>query len=953
MLTISKPLSSGQAHNYHRQEFSNSQDNYYTEGERIRGEWQGKLAKQWGLTGEVQEEHFTRLADGHHPFSEESLVRHRAAYEYVNDRGQTTNSMEHRAGWDATFSAPKSVSLTALVGNDEQVREAHRKAVDTALDELERYVQARIGGNHAPETTGKWIAAKFEHDSSRPVDGYAAPQLHTHVVLFNVTERSNGETRALQPQELYRSQQYATAVYRSELALRLKELGYQIEQSPNGAPEIKGYTQEYLDASSPRRRQIQEHLAQEGFGGAEAAEIAAHRTRDAKLEISHEEMQQRHRDLAEQHGNQPDKVVQEAQDRALHIQHTDEEQIAKATEVAVHYAIEKNFEREAVSEERDLMRDALKRGMGDVPFDRIRGQLKNEIDRGGLIEMEQQPGEIRREFTTREMIHLERDTLHVMQQGQNQYPALVRLGLRREIEHDHPHLSNSQRAAVQEILNSRDQITGLEGVAGAGKTTSLTAIREAAEREGYTVQGFAPTSRAAHLLAEAGIDSSTLQHHLARGPNADDEKKHLYVLDESSLASTRQMNQFLHGLHPHDRVLLVGDVRQHEAVEAGRPYHQLQQAGMKTAHLDEIVRQKDPALKEAVEQLSRRAVHEAIQNLDRQGRIQEFSGREERFQEIAREYLQHPQGTLVVSPDNESRRELNLLIHGEMQDQGHVKEEEHPYRVLEPRQELTGADRGWAAQYQADDVLRYSRGSKLVGVGAGEYATVKQIDSEKNLLTVERNDGKQVTYDPRRLQGVSVYREAEREFAEGDRVQFTAPSKELHIANRELGTIVRTTTNGEIAIHTDEGRLLEFHIGQHPHVDYGYAMTSHSGQGQTADRVLVHVDTERSKQLVNTRMAYVAVSRGRYDAQIYTNDKEELAETLSRDSTHRTATDAKHEHAQHSEQKVESASSFSHDAAREHGEAGQGHTATGHQASEGATSQGQAEGAGQGQSVGE
>ncbi len=164
-----------------------------------------------------------------------------------------------------------------------------------------------------------------------------------------------------------------------------------------------------------------------------------------------------------------------------------------------------------------------------------------------------------------------------------------------------------------------------------------------------------------------------------------------------------------------------------------------------------------------------------------------------------------------------------------------------------------------------------------MGVNAGEYATVTNTDAKQNLLTVEREAGQQVTYDPRRLQGVSVYREAEREFAEGDRVQFTAPSKDLHVANRELGTIVRLDERGDIAVHTDSGRLVEFQLKDHPHLDHGYAVTSHSSQGQTADRVLIHADTEESAHLVNSRMAYVAVSRGRYDAQIYTNDKSELA----------------------------------------------------------------------------
>ncbi len=927
MLTISKPLSSAQAHSYHQREFSNSQDNYYTEGDKVRGEWHGRLAAQWGLKGEVQEEHFARLADGQHPLTGESLVRQRAAYEYVNGRGDTVRTMEHRAGWDATFSAPKSVSLTALVGGDERVRDAHREAVHAALDELEKYVQARIGGNHPAETTGKWVAAKFEHDSSRPVDGYAAPQLHTHVVVFNVTKLENGKTRALQPHELYRSQQYATAVYRTELALRLRQLGYQLEQSPHGAPEITGYSQKYLDASSPRRQQIKEHLNQEGFSGAEAAEIAAHRTRAAKIDVSHEEMQRRHQEMATKYGNQPEQVVREAESRPYQKEPRSEEQADRTVREAVRYAVEKNFEREAVTDERELMRDALKRAMGEAPLSRIQQQLHQEVEHGGLIERQSRGG-IGRSFTTDEMIGLERENIRLMRATQDQYPALVSGGTRREIEHEYGYLSSSQHRAVQEVLSGRDQITALEGIAGAGKTTSLSAVRDAAEREGYTVEGFAPTSRAAHKLGEAGILSNTLQHHLAREKQADTGEKHLYVIDESSLASTRQINEFLHRLGEQDRVLLVGDVRQHEAVEAGRPYYQLQQAGMRTAHLDEIVRQKDPALKEAVEQLARGDIHAAIDNLDRQGRVRQIENREERFQAMAQDYARHPQGTLVVSPDNRSRHELNALIHHELQERGHVQPHEQTFRVLEARQELTGADRAWAEQYMPGDVLRYSRGSKVVGVSAGEYATVANTDAKQNLLTVEREDGQHVTYDPRRLQGVSVYREAERDFAEGDRVQFTAPSIELHVANRELGTIVRLDERGDIAIHTDSGRLVEFQLKDHPHLDYGYAVTSHSSQGQTADRVLVHADTEESAHLVNSRMAYVAVSRGRYDAQIYTNDRSELPEHLSRDVSHRTAIEKGQEYESEVGHKI-GPSPVEHDATQHHGVATQslGHTA--------------------------
>ena len=260
MLTISKPLSAVQAQTYHAKEFTAKEQNYWSQQGAALGEWQGHLAQKFGLAGAVSADDFARLSQGQHPQTAEQLVKQRASYEYTDPDGKTVKTMEHRAGWDATFSAPKSVSLTALVGGDGRVWDAHRESVSTALEQLEYYTQARIGGNHPPETTGKFIAAKFEHDTARPVDGYVAPQLHTHAVIFNLTERENGQAGAIQPQSLFASQQFATAIYQSELTYRLKELGYEITVGRSGAPEIKGYTQEYLDASSPRSQQIREYM---------------------------------------------------------------------------------------------------------------------------------------------------------------------------------------------------------------------------------------------------------------------------------------------------------------------------------------------------------------------------------------------------------------------------------------------------------------------------------------------------------------------------------------------------------------------------------------------------------------------------------------------------------------------------------------------------------------------
>ena len=656
------------------------------------------------------------------------------------------------------------------------------------------------------------------------------------------------------------------------------------------APEIQGYSKEYLEASSPRSQQIKQHLAEQGMEGAGAAQIAAHTTRDAKLPHNPEEMHRKHQQMAATFGNQAEQIVAAAKERNQQIEIDSHRRPVQA---AVTFARDRNLERDAVADERALLRDALKRSMGQARFEDVKAHFDERIGAGEFIQTAMKPGAAARSFTTGEMMELERGNIERMQAGQMRHAPLVSEATLQRMGENLTHLSNSQRQAVNEITASRDQITGLQGTAGAGKTTSLAAIREAAEREGYQVKGLAPTSRAAQQLGEAGIEAMTLQRHLTQGEPADDARKRLYFVDESSLASTKQMHDFFKRLKENDRVLLVGDTRQHQGVEAGRPFEQLQDAGMRTARLDEIVRQKDAALKEVVEQLARGEVRQAVENLQAQGRVREILEPQERLHEIARVYAANPESTLVISPDNKSRAEINQLIHRELQSTGQLGED-HRVRVLVSRQEMTGADRQWAARYEPGDVLRYSKGSKAMGIRAGEYMRVEAMDHERNLVSVKRENGELLTYDPRRLQGVTVHKESQREFAEGDRVQFTAPSKHLRVANRELGTIEKLSEDSQMEIRMDSGRNVRLNIAEHPHVDHGYAVTSHSSQGATADRVIVNVDTEQAhEKLINSRLAYVAVSRARYDAQIFTNDAKELGTELSREVSNSAAIQSK------------------------------------------------------------
>jgi conjugative relaxase-like TrwC/TraI family protein len=894
MLNISKPLNSGQAQTYHGKEFTSAEQNYWKQGDTILGEWQGRLAETYGLAGAVDAQHFARLSEGQHPYTEEQLVRHKASVEYSKGDGRTVKPAEHRAGWDATFSAPKSVSLTALVGGDDRVREAHRSAVTTALSELERYTHARVGGNNAPEATGKFIAAKFEHDTARPVDGYAAPQLHTHAVIFNVTERSDGSPRALQERALFDSQQFATAVYQSELTFQLRNLGYQLETGRSGAPEIKGYSPEYLEASSLRSKQIREQLERTGHAGPAAAQIAAHNTRDGKELHTPGEVLAAHRKIAADFGDQADRVVSAARIAALAQPANRVPDPAQRAQQAVSYARDRGFEREAVSDERMLMRDALRRGMGDITYPAIRHSFDQRVAAGEFLAVQAPKHSSGRQFTTPQTIAMERNAVETLQKGQNAVEPIMSADQARSHAIAADHFNQGQRAAVEDILTSRDRVHGFQGLAGTGKTTALASIRDGAERNGYAVQGFAPTSKAAAQLREAGISADTLQGFLARGGGGsagDPQSRHLYMLDESSLASTRQMRDFLDRIGPQDRVLVIGDTRQHQGVDAGKPFEQMQDAGMRTSTLEQIVRQRDPDLLRAVEHLAKNETTIGITLMQQQGRVTEIPDAAKRIETIAKEYAARPDGTIIVSPDNASRRELNRAVRVELQSARIVAPENHSLAILIPRSEMTGADRQWAAKYQTGDVIHYSKGSKNEGIERGSYATVTSIEAEHNRLTVRLRDGQERTYDPRRLQGISAYQEIHRDFAKGDRIQFTAPARELGVANRDLGTI-QNLDGRQLTVKMDgKEHPITFDTARMRHFDHGYAVTSHSSQGITAERVLVNMDTRANPELISTRFAYVAISRASHEAQIYTNDAGNLAQRMSHDVSKTSAVD--------------------------------------------------------------
>lgn len=306
---------------------------------------------------------------------------------------------------------------------------------------------------------------------------------------------------------------------------------------------------------------------------------------------------------------------------------------------------------------------------------------------------------------------------------------------------------------------------------------------------------------------------------------------------------------------------------------------------MRTSQLDQIVRQrKNPELLEAVNLLAKGKTAEGIEKLAQQGRITEVTDPTERIAAIARDYAANPERTIIVSPDNRSRQQINQAVRVELQEAGKLETEQKTFSVLAHRSDMTGADREWAARYRPGDILKYEKGSKAHGIPQNSTAVVLSSDARNNTVTVQQDGGKAITYDPKRLKGVNAYRETQKDFAAGDRIQFTAKDKNLGVNNRDLGTITKLEV-GQVTVQMDgkKERIVQFDPAQMRHFDHGYAVTSHVSQGLTEGRVIANIDTDSARSLINTRLAYVAVSRAEHDARIYTNDAEGLGARLATD----------------------------------------------------------------------
>ncbi|MBV6851701.1 MobF family relaxase [Xanthomonas euvesicatoria] len=909
-------------------------DDYYAK--ENPGEWQGQGAQVLGLTGPVEQSQLSRLLDGRLPNGE---------------RIQTTfdpTDNKKRMGLDLTFSAPKSVSMQALVAGDKDVTAAHDRAVTRALEQVERLAEARkkVKGKSYRERTGNMVIGKFRHEMSRAKD----PQLHTHSVVLNMTQRADGAWRALSNEDIFRVQHEVDALYKAELARGLQALGYAIRLvDDQGNFELDHISRDQIEAFSARSRIIEEALANEGKTRATATtlekQIISLATRPRKDESDRDLVKQywveKSREFGIDYGprSQLDGRTYEAGDSfggrsrergdaGDRIAATSLPARLTPAQAVVQYAINHLTEREAVVRETALTATALRRAVGLAGPDEVRAEIKRLVGQGALIEavpayrmadrkdgpalssagwksylqdlkgwsdkQAQQyvsnaikqgslvPAEKR--YTTQKALAREKAILAIERTGRGAIePIMTAAAVKTALEGSA--LNAGQRSAVETIVSTKNRFVGIQGDAGTGKTytvnQAVALIKQAsAVSEGYRTVALAPYGNQVKALKNEGLEAHTLASFL-RTKDKPIDGKTIIVLDESGVVGARQMEQVMRIVEKAGaRMVLLGDTKQTEAIEAGKPFAQLQQDGMQTARISEIQRQKDHELKTAVEQAAEGRVTQSLAHIKH---VEELKEPTERHRAIVNDYIQltepERRETLIVAGTNEARREINRMVRESLDLTGKGREFETLTRV-----DMTQAQRRFAPSYQPGMVIQPEKDYQKAGLTRGQTYRVKEA-LPGNALVLQRQDGTTTTINPRKATQLSVYHLERAELSIGDTVRINRndPGRDLTNGDRMR---VAGVIGGVVKLESVEqrdgrpARALELPVNKPLHLEHAYASTVHSSQGLSNDRVLIALDTK--SRTTSMSLYYVAISRARQEARVYTNNRGELPAAIAR-----------------------------------------------------------------------
>ena len=877
-------------------------DGYYAKDDpehKAASGWAGKGAEELNLSGPVDPATFKAVLEGKVPDGPQLGKRDKAG------------NIHHRPGRDVTLSAPKSVSLAALVGGDDRVVTAHDTAVKRTLgwiekNAIETRLQDRATGSMVRAGGQKMVAATFRHDTSRNLD----PQLHTHCVISNMVRGGDGKWRTMVNDGLYHNKMAMGAVYRAELAHGLGRLGYRIEKThADGRFEIAGVPRRVIEAFSTRRTEIEAAMRERELGtpgdNPYLAARAALMTRAAKRDVDKVPLARAWSRQAAELGFSAEGIAGHPKGREATPQRASVQADLfagpgyVAAETAA-WAVEHLSERQAVFPHADLLAAALGRDPGAVSVEAAERAIEHMEAEGGLHAAKGLSEG--RGWTTDVAIARESETIALMRGGQGAERTVMRRWIA-ETKLHRGRLTEGQKEAAKAILATKDRVIGIQGYAGTGKTTMLDRVRSLAESRDYRVMGLAPSASAARTLGEeSGIESQTLQRFLVRHAGIAEGRgsakglrnlrssfrKTLLVVDEASLASTAQMRDLLRIATTLrvPRVVLVGDEKQLDGVEAGKPFAQLKQAGMQTIVMDEIVRQRDADLKEAVRSSLRGEIGTAFEKLG--DRVSEVE-REALGVDVAMRWLElrdsERERTGVIAPTRALRDEINAVIRGRLIEEGAIHGPARDSEKLVSRG-MTNAEMAVRSNYAPGDTVIFNRPYKTLGVEKGDERTVSKVDHKEGTVRLADTKGRTADWRPYLLAGakggVEVYRSEGMELRAGDRIRWTRNDPGSGLVNGQIAEVESVEKNG-VRFRLDDGKTLKLAEGdsQLRHMDHGWASTVHAFQGRTVDNIIAAM--ESSHPHLTTRKAfYVAISRARDGAELVTDDAKRLADHLEK-----------------------------------------------------------------------
>ena len=827
-----------------------AQENYYTQDRTVENsEWQGIGAERLGMRGRVVARDFQKLLEGVAPGAKQRL----------NADGDTV-SLGRRAGIDLTFSAPKSVSVAALVGCDARLEEAHREAVSFALSIAEeRYSVTRTGNRNSrrEEVAGNIIAAKFHHDTSRQKD----PQMHTHCVVINAVQRADGEWRSLHNDAIFNNPKLLGLIYQNELGRRVRDLGYAIEVKSNGTFEIAGYTEKQLEIFSKRREQLEAM----GVENQLQARTAVKRDRPNKgRDIPRDKLMntwlKEANEVALSHPIPKQELAQKEIKGALDMR--------EVVRVSARHSSEKDvsFRRE------QLERFALESHLGEVSWNKLQQEFVMAEKMGAVVRNEQTL------WTTEEAILREKRILDSLQNGKNACAPILENALE-VIAKKHPELGKGQAEAVSLTLQNRDQFFAWQGVAGAGKTYAMKVVREFAAETGTPLRGFAPSAEAAKVLEkESGIMAQTVAGCLAESLGRTNNRKgEVWIVDEAGLLSARDCERMMQRAQILGaRIAFVGDTRQLSAVEAGNPFRLMQRNGIETASLTESRRQKNEHLKKSVDLMANGMAKEALANLT--GQLVELKRESTRAKYITKEYMtlnvEAREKTLILAGTNRERAVITDSIRAQLKADNLLGNSKLVMRLK--AKDMSREEMTTAAKFSVGDELVFHQAQRRMGIQNNERCEVVKIDESCNALTLKKPDGKLASMAlAEHRDCFLVYEKQELEVACADKLKWTRNDRKHDIRNGEECSLI--AAEGDVLrLQKSDGKIIERRASEPMHIDHNYVHTVFSSQGKTCDRVLISVD-----QTFGQEAMYVALSRARFEVKIITPNKEEMLTTIS------------------------------------------------------------------------